>query len=219
MYQVRNINPTRRSVSGQISYFDSFIPYESSLERDFLIFHTFRNDVIDVVAQPISIPFIKNGREYEYTPDFFVQFETGGDDNCLYTKPLLVEVKPENEWKKHWRDWSQKWKAAINYCKEHDFRFAIYDEKRIRHNALNNINYLLRFKNLNCNKYEVNNVLEQVEMMGCTTVEYLLERFFKGSIYRPQGKRVIWYLLATKQLDFDYWGEVNESMEVWRGCR
>ena len=52
--QVRTIKPTRRSVSGQICFEGSYIPFESTLERDFLIFHTFRKDVIDLVAQPFQ---------------------------------------------------------------------------------------------------------------------------------------------------------------------
>ena len=91
------------------------------------------------MAQPISIPFIKNGIEYEYTPDFFVQFYTGGDYECYETKPMIVEVKPLSEWKENWRDWSDKWKAAIQYCREQDFRFKIYDENRIRNKALKSI--------------------------------------------------------------------------------
>jgi hypothetical protein len=33
---------------------------------------------------------------------------------------MIVEVKPLSEWKENWRDWSDKWKAAIQYCREQD---------------------------------------------------------------------------------------------------
>ena len=213
--QVRTIKPTRRSVSGQICFEGSYIPFESTLERDFLIFHTFRKDVIDLVAQPISIPFIKNGIEYEYTPDFFVQFYTGGDYECYETKPMIVEVKPLSEWKENWRDWSDKWKAAIQYCREQDFRFKIYDENRIRNKALININYINKFKNSFFDDSEKKCVIEQVQLMGGTTIGYLLERFFKGSLYRTNGRNLIFHLLANKHLEFDYWDELTELSEVW----
>ena len=75
MKQVRKIKPTRRSISGHIAFKGNPIAFESSLERDFIIYQSFRNDVIDIVPQPISIPFSKNGRTYHYTPDFFVQMK------------------------------------------------------------------------------------------------------------------------------------------------
>lgn len=60
MQQMRVIKPTRRSVSGLYSYNGLSIPYESTLERDFVIFQTFRTNVLEVIAQPVVIPFKKN---------------------------------------------------------------------------------------------------------------------------------------------------------------
>lgn len=215
MQQTRIIKPTRRSVSGVYTHNGLSIPYESTLERDFVIFQTFRSNVLDVVAQPISIPFQKNSRKFNYTPDYFVHLDDGYHYRQELVKSLIVEVKPRSEWKKHWRDWSDKWKAAISYCKENNFSFKIYDESRIRHIGLENVNYVLRFRRIVCDESDIQLILNQVEMMGNTTIEYLLEKFFKGSIYRPQGKRVILHLLGTKRLGFDVWSELNEKTEVW----
>lgn len=210
MRQVRKIKPTRRSISGNVSYKGLPIAFESSLERDFIIYHSFKNDVIDIVPQPIAIPFNKNGRSYEYTPDFFIQMapDTG--------KSLIVEVKPKNEWQENWRDWSDKWKATIAFCREQDFRFAIYDEDRIHHLALDNINFLMRYKSTSVAPEEVAAILEDIEQRGCTTVEYILERYFKSHLYRSQGKRLIWHLMANKMIGFNIWSDVrSEKMEVW----
>lgn len=210
MKQVRKIKPTIRSVSGFVSYHNEPIAYESSLERDFLIYQCFRHEVLDIIPQPILIPFQKNGREYEYTPDFFVQVKEG------FGKSLLVEVKPKSDWQAHWRDWSNKWKAAQRYCKEQGFRFAIFDEDRIRHDALDNINFLMRYKHTRVVPEEVKGILEDIELRGTTRVDYLLERYFGGSIYRNDGKRLIWHLMATKQVGFDVWQDVrSENMEIW----
>lgn len=215
MEQVRVIKPTRRSMSGYYCHQGVSIPYESTLERDFVVFQTFRSNVIEVVAQPIAIPFEKNGRTYNYTPDYFVQIDNDGDRYNPDTKSLIVEVKPRDEWTRHWRDWSDKWKAAKEYCKEHDYRFKIYDESRIRHQGLANVDHIMRYERLNCSKDDIETILEQVEMMGTTTIEYLLERFFMGDIYRPQGRRIIYHLMATKRLGFHLWDEINEKTEVW----
>lgn len=215
MQQVRVIKPTRRSMSGYYSHQGISIPYESTLERDFVLFQTFRSNVLDVVAQPVSIPFKKNGRTYNYTPDYFVQLDNGGDYFHTRTKSLIVEVKPKDEWTRHWREWSDKWKATRKYCQEHDYHFKIYDESRIRHQGLANVEHILRYEKLNCSDDNIRIILEQVEMMGTTTIEYLLKRFFKGEIYRPQGRRIIFHLLATKRLGFQLMDELNEKTEIW----
>ena len=122
--QVRKIKPNYRSVTGFVIYKGESIAYESTLERDFLLYHVALPNVIDITPQPISIPFIKNGRTYEYTPDYFVQFKL---NDKFKPRSLMVEVKPKEEWQINWREWSDKWKAAIAYCNENDFRFSIYD--------------------------------------------------------------------------------------------
>lgn len=212
MKQVRKIRPNYRSVTGRLPYKNTSLPYESTLERDFLIYHTFREDVIEIIPQPLQIPFIKNGRTYSYTPDFFVRFS---DESHL--KPMIVEVKPYEQWRTNWRDWSDKWKAMQRHCSDNGYIFRIYDENRIRHQALENINFLNRFKNLNCSQSEKNIILNQVEAMGNTTIDYLLARFYLGSMQRQHGLRMIYSLLANQRLRCNIFAPLNDFMEVWVG--
>ena len=210
MKQMRKIKPTRMSVSGRVPYKGSSVPYESTLERDLIIVHAFREDVEDIVAQPITIPFVKNGITYKYTPDFFIKFVEDID------KPnMIIEVKPYDLWQENWRDWSDKWKTMQRYCKDNGYIFRIYDESRIRNTALNNINFLMTFKNSAIEREDQEAVLEQVKLMGTTTIDYLLTRFYTGSLLRNHGLRVIYHLLATKQLKFDLFIKINDLTEVW----
>lgn len=210
MKQTRKIPAVRRSVSGHISYRGEPIAFESTLERDFLIYHSFRDDVIDIVPQPISIPFKKNGRTYNYTPDYFVQVKSG------YGKSLLVEVKPKKEWQENWREWSSKWKSAIAFCKEQDFKFSIYDEDRIHHYAFENLQFLAMYKNIAVSEDEVKAIIEDIRLRGFTTVEYILERYFKSELYRQHGRRLMWYLMINNLIKFDIWSDVrSEKLEVW----
>lgn len=210
MKQVRKIKPTRMSVSGRVPYKGNSVPYESTLERDLIIVHAFREDVKDIVAQPITIPFVKNGITYKYTPDFFIKFIEDFD------KPnMIIEVKPYDLWQENWRDWSDKWKTMQRYCKDNGYIFHIYDESRIRNLALNNINLLMKFKNFAIEEEDQKAVLKQVRLMGTTTIDYLLTRFYTGSLLRNHGLRVIYHLLATKQLKFDLFIKINDLTEVW----
>lgn len=198
------------SLSGRIPYKGSSIPYESTLERDLIIVHAFREDVEDIVAQPITIPFVKNGVTYKYTPDFFIKFVENVD-----RPSMIIEVKPHDLWQANWREWSDKWKTMRRYCKNNGYTFRIYDESRIRNIALANINLLMKFRNSAIEKEDQEAVLEQVQLMGTTTIDYLLTRFYAGSLLRNHGLRVIYHLLATKQLKFDLSVEISDLTEMW----
>lgn len=208
--QVRKIKPTRLSVSGYLPFKDGFsVPYESTLERDFLLYFTYMPVVAEIVPQPTRILFVKNGMTYRYTPDFFIRFNDGRPS-------LLIEVKPKSKWQKHWREWKEKWKAAMAFCKKNECIFHVYDEDKIRHLALFNINAVQRYKRLRCDHEDIKAILSQIELLGSTTIDYLLSRFFTGSLYRTKGLQIIYHLLATKQLTCNWFEPLSEFTEVWR---
>lgn len=214
--QVRKIKPTRRSISGFYPFNgETSVPFESALERDFLIRSEFFMDVLDVVSQPAEIPFVgANGRSYTYTPDFLVYFKLGSQDYCNYPKPLLVEIKPEAEWREHWRDWLPKWKAARRYATAQGWEFRIHDESRVRDKVFENIRFLERYKRMTFAPEESTCVVDSVREMGATPIHYLLARHFMG-LYRGQGVAHIWHLIATRCLDCDVSTGLTEFSEVW----
>lgn len=214
--QMRKIKPTRRSVSGVYAFRgSSMVAYESTLERDFLIRTEFSLNVLDVIPQPAEIPFVSsNGRTYTYTPDFLVYYRLGSHSYDDYPKPVLVEVKPETEWRRHWREWLPKWKAAWSYARSQGWEFHICDESRIRDQMFDNIRFLERYKRMPFSAEESRWVLESVRHMGCATMDYLLARHFMG-IYRAEGIAHLWHLLATRKLDCDISRPLNEFSELW----
>jgi len=214
--QTRKIRPTRRSVSGVYSFRgQTAIPFESTLERDFLIRKEFALCVLDIIPQPVQIPFIgRNGQKYTYTPDFLVYYRLGNVPYDEYPKPLLVEVKPHTEWKKNWREWLPKWKAAYRYANEQGWEFHIHDESRIRDQALDNIRFLERYKRMQFPIEESRWVIENVRPMGCVPFHYIIARHFMG-IYKAEGISHIWHLLATRQLDCDITRPLNDFTELW----
>lgn len=214
--QVRKIKPTRRSVSGQYAFRGQrAVPFESTLERDFLMRCEFQTSVLDVIAQPVEVSFQANsGREYTYTPDFLVYYRLGARSHINYPKPILVEVKPEEKWRKHWREWLPKWKAARRYALAQGWRFCIYDESRIRDDALNNIRYLERYARMVFEPQDLEQTVNTVSMMGACTVDYLLSRHFPG-IYRDRGLLQIWHLVAIRALDCDVSASLSLTTELW----
>ncbi|AJQ92276.1 heteromeric transposase endonuclease subunit TnsA [Gynuella sunshinyii] len=214
--QMRKIGPTRRSVSGHLAFRgQSSIPFESTLERDFLLRCEFSLSVLDIIAQPAEIPFKgKNGQTYTYTPDYLVYYRLGLRSHVDYPKPVLVEVKPETEWRENWRHWLPKWKAAWRFAQHQGWEFHIRDENRIRDTSLDNIRFLDRYKRMHFPETESQKVIESVQEMGAATPDYLLARHFMG-IYRNEGLAHVWHLLATRQLDCDIGQPLNEMTELW----
>ena len=214
--QMRRIGVTRRSVSGIYAFRrETAVPFESTLERDFIIRKEFCLSVLEVIPQPVQIPFVaSNGQTYIYTPDFLVYYRLGNMGYGEYPKPLLVEVKPRAEWKQHWREWMPKWKAAYRYAKEQGWDFHIHDESRIRDQVLENIRFLDRYKRTQFPIEETRSVIESVRQMGGTPFHYLLAKHFMG-IYKAEGVAHIWHLLATRQLDCDISLPLSDFTELW----
>ncbi len=192
------------------------IEYESTLERDFIYRTEFFIHVLDVIPQPVSIEFkAGNGRIRTYTPDFLVYFRLGNREYPTYPKPMLVEVKPRDEWKRHWRAWSPKWKAAITHAKQEDWYFRIKDESRIRDQALANIQWLRRFKRTQLDPCLTDEILEDLWQLGSAQASLLVSRHF-GNHQCLDGFRHIWALLAQRHLQCDISrAPLHGSTELW----
>lgn len=214
--QMRKIGPTRRSVSGVYVFRgETPIPFESTLERDFLIRQEFSLHVLDIIPQPCQVPFVgANGQTYTYTPDFLVYYRLGNRHYDNYPKPLLAEVKPREAWRKHWREWRPKWRAAYRYAMEQGWTFRVKDESRIRDQSLANIQFLARYKRMQFAVEESRSVVESVRGMGSAPFHYLLARHFMG-LYRAEGIAHLWHLLAMRQLDCDISRPLNDFTEFW----
>jgi len=214
--QKRKIRPTRRSVSGVYSFRgETAVPFESTLERDFLTRTEYFTSVFDVISQPVQIPFIdRNSREYTYTPDFLVYRHLDKISFHSYPKPQLIEVKPASEWRQHWRKWLPKWKAARRLAKENGWDFRIYDESRIRDQTLENIRFLERFKRTDYPAEETLMILQTIKDMGSVPFHYLLAKHFAGND-RSIGVAHIWHLLATRQVDCDIDQKLCDLTEFW----
>lgn len=213
---VRTIPRSRRTVTGHYSWRRQHsIQYESTLERDFIARQEFSLAVADVVSQPCQIPFITpSGRASHYTPDFLVVYKADSAPLRFQRKPLLIEVKPETEWREHWRSWFPKWKAARRYAESQGWAFRIMDESRIRTQALANIQFLRRYRDHSFPAEEGDWIINNVREMGCATFDYLLAKHFQG-MYAAEGVAHLWSLLASRRLDCDICLPLGSDTELW----
>lgn len=205
--QIRKIRPTRRSVSGFYVFRASTqIAYESTLERDFIILMEHDLAVSDIIPQPCQLLFHANmGQAYPYTPDFLVYFRGS-------RKPMLVEVKPGEEWQQNWRKWSAKWKVARRYAKDQGWIFRIYDERRIRSQTLANINFLQRYDRMTFNEDHVSLVIELVRKAGHISVRELQGQSTGDS---PMIQPLVWHLVALRRLECDLTRPLGDHTALW----
>lgn len=205
--QMRKISPTRRSVSGHYSFRgNESIPYESSLERDFIMLQEFNTSVKRIIPQPIEIPFHLGNRKYKYTPDFLVLFQNSNYEG------MLVEVKPEAEWRQHWRKWLAKWKAAYRWAQNHNFLFHIYDENRIRGQVLQNIKMLASFKRTTFNSHHVETV-QQFLAQNTNKISDCLALFPHDE--ENERYRLIYAMLANGILITDINQPITSDSFIW----
>lgn len=213
---VRVIPRSRRSVTGHLSWRrQQSIQYESTLERDFIIRQEFDLAVAQVLSQPCRIPFVTpSGRSSHYTPDFLVIYRTDSAPPSLQRKPLLIEVKPEADWRENWRAWLGKWKAARRYAESQGWHFRIMDESRIRTKALANIQFLRRYRDAAFPVEESDWIVQSVRELGSATFDYLHAKHFQG-LYAAEGVAHLWSLLAQRRLDCDICRPLGKDTELW----
>lgn len=189
--------------------------YSNQLEKDFLIFQSFKDNVIDIKRCPVISGRSSNRTKQLGTGTYFVHLDSYSGLRTASTRSMIISICPKSEWKNDWSSKKSDYKAIRRFCKKNDFEFSLYDESRIRHQAWANVKYVMRHIKPYGHKEDIEAVLNQVEMMGVTTLEYLLCRFFGGEFLKPQGIHTLLHLMASKRLGFDAWGELNEKTEVW----
>jgi len=198
----RRIKSTRRSVSGRVMFNgEKAIPYESSLERDFIIRHSFSPKVLDIHSQPLQIKYTGlNGRSYTYTPDYLVLFKDTYELFDDYQKPLLVEVKYREELLRNWSKLKPKFKAARQHAHELGAEFRIYDEYRIRDQAFDNIMFLRRYKKMSFDELDTERLISRLSKMGRSSFDYLLSSTFYSQRTQAVGISHIWHLVSTGKI-------------------
>lgn len=213
---VRRIPTNRRVVTGFTSWRgEEAIPFESLLERDFIQRQAFNLAVTTVVPQPCEVKFRSNsGRADTYTPDFLVVYRSQDDAIGKEFKPLLVEVKPEVEWRANWRNWLPKWVAARRYAAEQGWRFKVMDESRIRTRALSQIVFLQRYRDFDADPMHSAQIVADLKGLGTATTDYLLAKHFAPS-RRAEGIAHLWHLVAIRQIDCDICEPLNNDSTLW----
>lgn len=218
----RHIKTPSRSITGlypfQVPGIESrveYVTFESSLERDFLMKLELIRSVIDITSQPLTLEYQNdNGVTYPYTPDYLVTFRVGS----IYPEfipSLLVEVKPRKLLQKSFNQWKSKYRKAVSFCKQEGYTFRLMDEGRIRDQYWLNALFLRRYRKLKVDRDIEDLIVQNLELMGCTTFETLVKRNFRCDLIMDHGKACIWKLLADHKISCDFSLPLGWNTEMW----
>lgn len=215
---VRKAQKVYGSISGNYAFRgEKTIWYESTLERDFLIKQEFNNNVIDVVSQPIVIPYITElGNESTYTPDFLVQFSSANyDDFEKLPNPLLIEIKPNKKLFEDWKKLRPKFRAAHAFVVEKGWKFKIINESRLYDQYWENLNFLKRFRRSHVDENDQQILIDILNSLGKSTVNQLLVYIFKDKTNVLRGIHQIWALVAKRKIMCDLRHPLTAETVIW----
>lgn len=105
----------------------------------------------------------------------------------------------------------------MQYAKENDMRFKIFDESRIRTDYLKRIKFLNRYKNMECEWWWKEWVFNGLESLGghSTIDELLVFKFRGGTVDRLLALGVVYHLIINKIINADITENLNFETKIW----
>lgn len=169
------------------------IPWESTLERDFIKLLDYDPTVLSFKFQPEKINFVYKGKKRKYFPDFLVL----KNDMKKYIYEVKAFEKIEDEENKI------KFQVGMKFCSERKMKYVVVTEKDIRKGFLiENLDILSEVRLDSTSRKVMNDVLRTLEELGGKANIATL----KESIRQFNDEEVesnIYHLVYTHQLKID----------------
>jgi len=189
---VRKIGVQSRSITGKVPKGSR---YESGLERDLFELVRDEPDFEDFHFQPLTVKYVFNGKEGDYTPDALIFWTPE-------RQPVLAEVKYRVEITGNWREFRAKFRGAQAYAKVRGWDWRVYSEERIRTPRLPNVRFLHGYKTYPANPEIDEPVLAFLRRAPATAGDVMRKvsgrRFDHADVVSA-----IWRLVAVRQLVVD----------------
>ncbi len=211
----RKIGMTRRSISGVYVFRDKEpVPFESTLERDFLVRLEADRSVISVISQPVTIQYLVDGQPRQYTPDFLVHYRQRPGASSA-APSALIEVKPRDQLAEHLSEWKPRFRAAIRYCLDQGHVFHLMHEDRIRDQVWANVRFLVRYRKMNQPVEMAERILDMLRTRGRATFSEILDASFFVQGSRAMNMAYLWHLVATGRIECDLTERLTNHIELW----
>lgn len=211
---IRKIPKNYSNVTGIAAHSkaDGQAMFESTLERDFLMLLEFDKGVERFEVQPIKLEWMNElGKPRSYTPDVLVYYGKGKQPTTLF------EVKYRDDIKKNWRVLKPKFKAAIQFCKENNWKFKLITEIEIRTAYLESVKFLLPFVRQGAaNENDMMILDDKILELGTTSPKSLLASIYNDEWNQAALLPTLWYLIGTRQIQIDLASKITMSSKIWK---
>ncbi len=207
---VRKIPRNARSLTGVVAGGTSD-EFESSLERDLILLLKFDPRLVTIESQPLRIPV--PGAARPYTPDVLATFRES--DAMAEPAVWVYEVKYRNELAEKWKELKPKFKAAIAFGKDHEFRFKIMTEVEIRTPYLENVRFLTPYLREELIDERWRTILRTLEVLREATPAELIAASARSR--RNQGRclYVLWQMVARRMIHADLSLPLTMKSALW----
>jgi len=199
-----------RSMRGTVCLRGRQLPFESALERDFLLVLDADRNVRDVHGQPVRIRYEDDeGRSRHYTPDFLVEYDAGRRPQVLY------EVKYRADLRAQWADLRQSFLAARRHARRSRMRFSIVTERDIRGPFLDNWRFLRGYGDLDPEPRIEDHLSLTLAALGASTPAVLLEAAYSDREARIRAIAPLWRLLAIGRVHCEMHAPLTMASPIW----
>lgn len=214
-FGVRDVITNRRVSTGHVNTAcRGYVPFEATLERDFLYLADFNSRISNITAQPLRISYnVDSETVSTYTPDFLVEFRPIGDEPAW--SPILYEIKYREELHDRWQELRPRFRAATSLCRERGWRFRIVTEKFIRTPFLKNVMFLRNYLVWPDNDGLGMIMLQAIRELQQSTPAELLAASFWSKDRRMLAVGVLWNLIATRGIGADLTEPLTMESEIW----
>lgn len=191
------------------------MPYESTLERDWIISLDFDISVRSIHSQPFTVEYYDpKGRRRYYTPDILATYHEGAH----LPPERVTEVKYYDDLKANWTTYAPKFKAARAYCFERGMKFGVVTERQIRTPLVKNATFLRRYR-----EYPEDETIENSLMQAASffnnredrTPMTVLLAAFASEQNRLLAMGHLWKMLDAHAIRFDPMLPLNMESWLW----
>ncbi|RBP02057.1 TnsA endonuclease N-terminal domain-containing protein [Rossellomorea aquimaris] len=169
------------------------IPWESTLERDFIKLLDFDPTVVSFKFQPEQINFIYKGKQRKYYPDFLV--ERNDFEKYIYEVKAFEKIEEDIN--------KLKFQVGIKFCSERNMKYVVVTEKDIRKGFLiENLDVLSEVRQESTSSTVMSEVIRIMEALGGKAKIATLKEKIKP-ISDGEAENNIYYLIYTHQLSMD----------------
>lgn len=101
----------------------SHLPFESTMERDWLLWLEYRRDIVRFACQPMTFRYAVDGQDRRYTPDMLGELAGDAGAVCYEVKPAKQLESPSLQ--------AKLWTCGLAVEKK-GYRFEVVTEQEIR---------------------------------------------------------------------------------------